>query len=109
MSGNLTGGRKASETNRRRYGEDFYKRIGAIGGRNGHTGGFTSNPALARVAGGKGGKRSKSGLKFLREEDGCWVYLNKDGDEVRFGIGESMHGNKDIDAIERELDKDGRR
>ena len=109
MSGTKIGGQKARKTNMERHGADFYSRIGAIGGRNGHTGGFASNSALASVAGGKGGKRSKAGLKFLGEENGCWIYLDKNGDEIRFGIGESMHGNKDIDKIEKELEKDGRR
>lgn len=40
---------------------DFYKRIGAIGGRNGTTGGFAANPELARIAGAKGGRISRRG------------------------------------------------
>lgn len=51
MAGTKAGAIKASATNRERYGQDFYRRIGQIGGRNGHTGGFASNPELARVAG----------------------------------------------------------
>lgn len=61
MSGTLAGGRKARDTNYKLHGKDFYKRIGAIGGRNGHTGGFAANPALAREAGRKGGKISRRG------------------------------------------------
>ena len=61
MSGTLAGGKKASKTNIERHGKDFYKRIGAIGGRNGHTGGFASNPELARIAGAKGGSISRRG------------------------------------------------
>ena len=38
---------------------DFYKRIGAKGGRNGTTGGFYENRELARVAGAKGGRASR--------------------------------------------------
>lgn len=56
--GTRAGGLKAAETNRKKYGEGFYSNIGAKGGRNGNTGGFAANPALARVAGSKGGKRS---------------------------------------------------
>ncbi len=64
MSGTLVGGRKARDTNYKKFGKDFYKRIGAIGGRNGHTGGFASNPALARIAGAKGGRKSRrTGVK----------------------------------------------
>ena len=59
MSGTIEGGRKASKTNIERHGEDFYKRIGAKGGRNGHTGGFAANRELARIAGAKGGRISR--------------------------------------------------
>lgn len=31
------------------------------GGKNGHTGGFASNPELAKMAGAKGGRISKRG------------------------------------------------
>jgi len=41
-------------------GEDFYKNIGAIGGSNGHTGGFCDRE-LARRAGAKGGAISRRG------------------------------------------------
>lgn len=58
MTGTKAGGAKARKTTMERHGEDFYARIGAIGGRNGHTGGFAANPELARIAGSKGGKRS---------------------------------------------------
>ena len=59
MSGTKIGGAKAAHTNRLRHGLDFYARIGAKGGRNGHTGGFASNPELARIAGRKGGLKSR--------------------------------------------------
>lgn len=61
MSGTKAGGAKARETNKAKYGENFYARIGAMGGKNGHTGGFASNPELAKIAGRKGGKKSKRG------------------------------------------------
>lgn len=64
MPGTKAGGLKASITNRKKYGESFYKRIGKIGGQNGHTGGFSSNPELARIAGAKGGRKSRrTGVK----------------------------------------------
>ena len=37
MSGSRLGGIKARNTNYERQGKDFYKRIGQIGGSNGHT------------------------------------------------------------------------
>lgn len=61
MAGTKEGGQKAAATNRAKYGKDFYKNIGAKGGRKGHTGGFASNPALAKIAGAKGGRISRRG------------------------------------------------
>lgn len=61
MAGTKAGAKKASITNKLRYGEDFYKKIGQKGGQNGNTGGFASNPELARIAGAKGGRISKRG------------------------------------------------
>lgn len=61
MPGTKAGGMKAAATNRIKYGDDFYKNIGSLGGRNGHTGGFAANPALARIAGAKGGRKSRRG------------------------------------------------
>lgn len=61
MAGTAAGGLKAGETNKKKYGKDFYREIGAIGGRNGHTGGFAANPKLARLAGACGGRNSKRG------------------------------------------------
>ena len=59
MAGTKAGGQKAAATNLERHGRDFYREIGAKGGRNGHTGGFASNPELAKIAGAKGGRISK--------------------------------------------------
>ena len=62
MSGTKAGGIKAAKTNKERQGEDFFKRIGAIGGRNGHTGGFASmTPERRSECGRKGGSKSKRG------------------------------------------------
>jgi len=59
MAGTKAGGLKASKTNRERYGKDYYAEMGRKGGRKGHTGGFASNPGLARIAGSKGGMKSR--------------------------------------------------
>lgn len=63
MPGTKAGGIKAAKTNKLKQGEDFYKRIGAKGGRNtcGGMKGFALNPELAKIAGQKGGKISKRG------------------------------------------------
>ncbi len=61
MAGTIEGGKKSAQANKERYGEDFYARIGAKGGKAGHTGGFAADPELARRAGSIGGSKSKRG------------------------------------------------
>lgn len=61
MAGTVSGGKLAAQTNKEKHGADFYARIGAKGGKNGHTGGFWANRELAREAGRKGGRLSKRG------------------------------------------------
>jgi general stress protein YciG len=63
MAGTKTGGKAAATTNKTKYGADFYARIGAIGGKKGHTGGFAANRELARIAGAKGGRISRRSKK----------------------------------------------
>lgn len=79
MAGTKTGGKKAAETNRRLHGDDFYKRIGSKGGQNGHTGGFASNPELAKEAGAKGGRNSHRGPAGAKKEK---EYVWRPGDEM---------------------------
>ena len=45
MAGTARGGRMAAATNKKRYGSDFYKKIGQRGGQNGNTGGFAAGEA----------------------------------------------------------------
>lgn len=68
MAGTLEGGRQARDTNKAKYGEDWYARIGAMGGKKGRTGGFASDKVgedgltgkqRAITAGAKGGTISK--------------------------------------------------
>lgn len=69
MSGSEAGGKKAAATNKERYGDDYYRNIGRKGGKSGdHSkGGFAANPELARIAGRKGGLKSRRG-KSKKEE-----------------------------------------
>ena len=61
MAGTKDGGLAAAATNKAKYGADFYRRIGAIGGKNGRTGGFYADRELARRAGKIGGSISRRG------------------------------------------------
>lgn len=77
MPGNQLGGIKAAQTNIQRYGNNFYKHIGAKGGLNGRTGGFASDKVgedgltgkqRAKIAGKLGGTISRRGpVKDLNE------------------------------------------
>lgn len=60
LSDSVAGGKKAAAVNMTKD-PDFYRKIGAIGGKNGNTGGFASNPKLAKLAGARGGHLSKRG------------------------------------------------
>lgn len=75
------GALKAQKTMIKKLGKkgylEHFKIIGAIGGRNGHTGGFAANPALARVAGAKGGRHGRVNLKLIKVDDGVAYYLDK--------------------------------
>ena len=70
MAGNKAGGTKAAATNIKKYGKDFYKRIGRKGGSNGNTGGFASSTELAKRAGKKGGENSRRSIKIKLEMNG---------------------------------------
>ncbi|WP_336874369.1 hypothetical protein [Rhodococcus qingshengii] len=67
MSGTKAGGLKARDRNLAKD-PDFYKKIGAIDGRLGTTGGFAADRKLARIAGAKGGRISKRGKKEVKDE-----------------------------------------
>lgn len=62
MPGTKAGGKQAAATNKAKFGENFYREIGKIGGQAGHTGGFYANRELARIAGAKGGRKSRRGV-----------------------------------------------
>lgn len=62
MAGTKEGGKKAALTNRLKYGDNFYSRIGRTGGQNGHTGGLASmDKERVRECGRIGGRISKRG------------------------------------------------
>lgn len=66
MSGSKIGGLKAAETNRKKYGENFYIKLGSKGGTQTYLKGklihgFKKNDEHTRAAGRLGGKISKRG------------------------------------------------
>lgn len=63
MAGTKIGGQRAAETNRAKYGEDYYKTIGTQGGKAEYEGkrGFAADIKRAREAGRKGGAISRRG------------------------------------------------
>lgn len=60
LAGTVAGGKKAAAKNLAND-PDFYRRIGKRGGQARVPKGFGTNPELARIAGIKGGKKSKRG------------------------------------------------
>ncbi len=66
MAGTKRGGIKAAATNKMRYGLDFYRRLGRIGGKISRGGGFAMNHDLAVEAGRIGGAKSKRGSRAAR-------------------------------------------
>lgn len=64
MSGNISGGIRAAETIKKKYGEDYYIQLGAKGGKTRTPGtkrkGFASNRQLASIAGRKGGQHQRN-------------------------------------------------
>ena len=65
MAGTKAGGQAAAATNKKKYGPDFYAKIGAQGGKKGKTGGFFANRELARIAGARGGRISRRTKKSV--------------------------------------------
>jgi len=76
MAGTKAGGLRAAQTNKAKYGDDFYANIGKKGGTNGNTGGFANDTKIgkdgltgrqrASIAGAKGGKVSKRTKKEIK-------------------------------------------
>lgn len=72
MAGTKSGGLSAAQLNKKLYGEDYYSRIGKIGGKLGKTGGWASEKVgadgltgreRASKFGAVGGKKSRRGAK----------------------------------------------
>lgn len=75
MSATREGGLKAAETNKERYGSDYYKKLGRAGGQAQVPKGVAIN-GRAKELGGIGGKLSKRGYRMYRNAEGE-VYYEK--------------------------------
>lgn len=69
MAGTYAGGKKAANTNLRKQGADFYRKIGRLGGLKSRNGGFAQNRELARKVGAEGGRKSKRSVAKIKELD----------------------------------------
>lgn len=79
------GQRKGVITMRERYGDDYFREIGKIGGTKSRGGGFTGEPERAKAAAKIGGSRSKRGHRFIKETKSKLVYQRvSDGKIVEF-------------------------
>ena len=79
MAGTKEGGKKSYETSIRLYGEDFFRLSGKLGGRHNGPWGFSDKEVARRAA-----KRSKRGMKFIKEGNKYLYYVNQNGQEVRY-------------------------
>lgn len=72
MAGTVDGGKQAATTNKELYGQDWYQKIGALGGSvaRRETRHFYLHPEVARVAGHKGGTISRRGKANTFTTDG---------------------------------------
>jgi len=85
MGGSVEGGKKAYQTNTEKYGKDFMKKIGALGGEAGNTGGFAGDKARARAMGAIGGRYGRRGYKFIKADSDGLHYIEKEsGNPVVF-------------------------
>lgn len=68
MAGTKTGGAKSAAKNKQRYGEDYYKTIGKLGGQASSGGGFAKDRDFASKMGRLGGLSSKRGQNKVKKD-----------------------------------------
>ena len=76
MPGTVAGGKKAAVTNKKRYGKNFYKRIGALGGLKSTNPWLQQNKDEAVRIGSIGGSISRAGLKLIEKSDKQRKYID---------------------------------
>lgn len=103
MAGTKAGAKKASNTMKKRYGDDYYRRIGKVGGKNGRTGCFYANREVARSAGAKGSRISdRSGVKNKNKRP-LWAlpinwrrivkeYISKHAHDIAYDMIDTAYG-----------------
>lgn len=78
MSGTVAGGIKTREANKLRHGSDFYAKIGRLGGTASRGHQFAHGKVDPRVAGRKGGRKSKRVSQAMEYEAGDYKQQAKD-------------------------------
>lgn len=69
MPGTKEGGLKSAITIKQRYGEDYFKRTGKLGGLKSKGGGFQQGDELNKLAGRLGGTKSRKNAKINKPID----------------------------------------
>lgn len=87
---------RTAKTNKAKYGDNFYREIGAKGGRLSTTGGFASDVVgkdgltgreRAAILAKKSGRIGKRGYKLIKKTLFHYVYQKKDtGEIVKFPV-----------------------
>lgn len=77
MAGTKAGGKVAANTNKHRYGANFYQNIGAIGGKKGTGHEYGHGMVDPRINGSLGGKKSRKGYKLIDETATTYTYTHK--------------------------------
>lgn len=83
MTGTPRGGLKTAATNKERYGEDFYKKMGQRGGKASKGGAFDKVEGLAERAGRIGGTVSRRDNDRLNHNCQTYELFNRQGIEFK--------------------------
>lgn len=102
MAGSHDQGMKAAETNRERYGKDYYQRLSAKSHQypRNKPQGFAAVPGLASAAGRKGGAAPRGSATAVAEAPG----EEQPGPVHQFGTGELT---ATVNALERAAERNG--
>lgn len=103
MAGNHDQGIAARDTNRKKYGADYYQQLGHLGGRKSKGGGFANDPERASKLGKIGGAKSKrpKGKKIPQQR------FNLPSEGYKFGIGLTEAQQKSLEQTSKLSQKYG--